>query len=79
MDRDEALAAISASLRGIAPEADLAAVDPGADLAEELDLDSMDLLELRTAVHERTGVELPESGGAPSTLDGLITAIVEGP
>ena len=46
-------------------------------LAEELDLDSMDLQELRAALHERTGVDL---GGVAAeqlaTLGGLITALV---
>jgi acyl carrier protein len=47
-------------LHGIAPEADLDAVPPGALLQEELDLDSMDFLNLMTALHEATGIDVPE-------------------
>jgi acyl carrier protein len=48
------------SLAGIAPEVSLDGVPEDADLAEELELDSMDVLNLVTAVYERTGVEVPE-------------------
>lgn len=47
-------------LGGIAPEADLAALDPQEDLREQLEIDSMDLLNFVIRVHERTGVEIPE-------------------
>ena len=48
-------------LHQIAPEVDLADVDLDAPLQEELDLDSMDFLNLVTAVHDETGLEIPES------------------
>jgi acyl carrier protein len=48
-------------LSGIAPETDPAAVDPDADLRDELDLDSMDELTMITRVGERLGVEIPEA------------------
>lgn len=44
----------------IAPEADLDALDARADMREALDLDSMDILRLATALHEATGLEIPE-------------------
>lgn len=76
-DRDQARQQVADALRRIAPEADLSAVPDDVDLAEELDLDSMDLQELRAALHERTGVDL---GGVAAeqlaTLGGLITALV---
>ena len=76
-DHDQARQEVADALRRIAPEADLSAVPDDVDLAEELDLDSMDLQELRAALHERTGVDL---GGVAAeqlaTLDGLITALV---
>ena len=49
-----------AALSDVAPEADLARLDPRADLREELEIDSMDVLNLAIAIHERTGVEIPE-------------------
>jgi len=47
-------------LSNIAPEMDLAALDPAADLREALDIDSMDFLNFVTAIHHRLGVEVPE-------------------
>jgi acyl carrier protein len=47
-------------LGNIAPEADLQSLDPKADLREALDIDSMDFLNLITAIHKRIGVNVPE-------------------
>ncbi len=47
-------------LNNIAPEIDMAAVDPAADLREAMDIDSMDFLNFITAVHRRLGVDIPE-------------------
>lgn len=47
-------------LGNIAPEADLKTLDPGADLREALDIDSMDFLNFVTAIHHRLGVDIPE-------------------
>lgn len=44
----------------IAPEADADDLDPSADLREELDLDSMDLLNLVTGLEQRLGITVPE-------------------
>jgi acyl carrier protein len=60
-------------LGNIAPEADLAALDPGADLREALDIDSMDFLTFITAVHHRTGIDVPERDYPKLvTLDGAV-------
>ena len=57
----------------IAPEVDPAAVPPDKDLREELDLDSMDFLNVLVALHERLGVEIPEADASRlTTLDGGI-------
>jgi acyl carrier protein len=47
-------------LGNIAPEVDLATVDPAADLREAIDIDSMDFLNFITAIHRRLGVDIPE-------------------
>ena len=73
----QAREAIAAALASIAPEVDLTAVDPDAELTDELDLDSMDLLELRTAVLASTGVEIAPDDPAGSTLAGLIGVIAD--
>jgi acyl carrier protein len=49
------------TLGDIAPEADLAALPPGKDLREELDIDSMDFLNFVIALHEKLGVDIPEA------------------
>ncbi len=60
-------------LGNIAPEADLDALDPKADLREALDIDSMDLLNFVTALHERLGVDIPELDYPKlTTLDGAV-------
>lgn len=68
--------ALADALGGIAPEADLSTVDRSAVLREELDLDSMDLLAVYTALSEKLGVEIPESDyPALATLDGLVATL----
>ena len=42
------------------PKSDLASLPDDADLREELELDSMDFLNFVTALHEQTGVDVPE-------------------
>jgi len=47
---------VQEELNNIAPEADLASLDPAADLREAIDIDSMDFLTFITAIHHRLGV-----------------------
>ncbi len=51
---------VLAALGRIAPEADLGSLDPDVDLVDQLDLDSMDTLNLVIGIHEATGIEIPE-------------------
>lgn len=51
---------VQEEINNIAPEVDLATVDPADDLREAIDIDSMDFLNLVTALHKRTGVDIPE-------------------
>jgi acyl carrier protein len=44
----------------IAPEADLASLDEAVPLQDQLDMDSMDLLNFVVGLSERTGIEVPE-------------------
>jgi acyl carrier protein len=60
-------------LSDIAPETDPSALDPGEDLRDELDLDSMDELNMITRVSERLGVDVPEKDYPQlRTLDGAV-------
>ena len=60
MNTTDAHSLIEHLIQRIAPEVDLATADPAAPLQDSLDLDSMDFLNLVTAVHEETGIDIPE-------------------
>jgi acyl carrier protein len=61
VNREELRALVQDVLGGIAPEADLAALEPAAELREALEIDSMDFLNFVIGLHERTGVDIPEA------------------
>ena len=52
--------AVQEELNNIAPEVDLAGIEPTADLRDAIDIDSMDFLNFITAIHHRLGIEIPE-------------------
>ncbi|HYA07780.1 MAG TPA: phosphopantetheine-binding protein [Xanthobacteraceae bacterium] len=63
-------------LNNIAPEVDIAGVDPTADLRDVIDIDSMDFLNFITAVHHRLNIDIPEIDYPKLvTLDGAIAYI----
>jgi acyl carrier protein len=73
---DDPRALLAGLLRRIAPEVDLDDVDPDADLQDEVDLDSMDFLNLVTALHEATGIDVPERDyPALSTVNGFVAYV----
>ena len=57
----------------VAPDADPSDLREDADLRDELDIDSMDFLNILVAVAERLGVEVPERDyDQVRTLQGLV-------
>ena len=73
MTRDELRSTVLEALGNIAPDADVAHLAPDRDLCEALDIDSMDFLNFMVAIHEATGVEVPERDyGKLSTLDAAL-------
>ena len=59
-------------LSRIAPEMDPATLAGDEDLREALDLDSMDFMNFVVALHERTGIDIPEIDYPKlRTLDGV--------
>ena len=73
MDERDARDVVGAVLRQIAPEVDLDTVDPTVELREQIDIDSMDFLNFVTGLHDRTGVDIPESDYVHvSTLGGCV-------
>jgi acyl carrier protein len=61
MTESEIKAVIFRVLGGIAPEAALDTLDPGANLREALDIDSFDHLNLLIGLNEELGIEIPET------------------
>ena len=61
MTREDITAALIDELGRIAPEIDMTGLDAQADLREELDIDSIDFLNLVTALGERLEIEIPET------------------
>lgn len=73
MNTTEATAVVVDALGEIAPEVDLGSVDHRARLRDEVDLDSLDFLNLVQRIHDRTGVDIPETDyGQVESLDGLV-------
>ncbi|HSJ96254.1 MAG TPA: acyl carrier protein [Myxococcota bacterium] len=73
MSAEQIRDAVLAALGDVAPEADLAALAPGAELRDALDLDSMDFLGFVQRLAVATGVEVPEQDYAQlATLEGCI-------
>jgi acyl carrier protein len=71
--RDEIRAAIFDAITTIAPETDTAAIVTHQPLRDQIDLDSFDFLNVIVGLHERLGVDIPESDyGELTTLDSAI-------
>jgi len=60
MNTNDIHKAVNEELNNIAPEINMAGIDPGADLREAMDIDSMDFLNFITAIHHRLGIDIPE-------------------
>ncbi len=61
MSSTDIRAVVKDELGRIAPEIDFDAIDPKAQLREQLDIDSMDFLNLVMALHQRLGIDIPET------------------
>ncbi|MGB8327552.1 MAG: acyl carrier protein [Steroidobacteraceae bacterium] len=61
------------TLRRIAPELSPGALQPAVPLRDQVDLDSMDWLNFLVALHEKLGVDIPETDYARLvTFDDLL-------
>jgi acyl carrier protein len=73
MTREQLKSHVLAALAEVAPDAELAGLDPSGDLREQFDIDSMDVLNLMVAIHARTGIDVPERDYAKlMTLDAAV-------
>jgi acyl carrier protein len=76
--RGRARSGVRNAFHRIAPEIDLDAVDPGADLLDEVDLDSVDVANLVVAIHEELGVDIPERDyDEVATLEAMIGYVAD--
>jgi acyl carrier protein len=74
--RDEIRNVVIRTLTAVAPEVDPSTLDPAEDLRDQVDLDSMDFLNLVIALSEELGVEVPESDYPKlATLDGMVAYV----
>jgi acyl carrier protein len=78
MTRDEITEAVLRALSDVAPEADPATLRPDVSLRDQLDIDSMDLLNFVIGIHEQVHVDIPEADYARlQTLDEVVDYLVE--
>ena len=78
MNNEEIKTTVLRMLGEIAPEANLAGIKPDVDFREQLDLDSMDLLNFVIAVDQELGVDIPESDYARvGSLDAFVAYLSE--
>lgn len=61
MTQTELRAVFLEELTRVAPDIDPAEVSDGDHLQDDLELDSMDVLNLVAALHQRLGVDIPEA------------------
>lgn len=61
MTRDEIKSAIIGQILEIAPDISPDEIKPNENIQRSLEIDSFDFLKILTALHEKIGVEIPES------------------
>ena len=78
MTEEEIRTTVLRVLGEIAPEADPARIDPDASLRDQLDLDSMDVLNIMIALHEALRVDIPETDYPKlATLNGAVAYLAQ--
>lgn len=78
MTSDTIETVVRAELHRIAPDIDVETIDRDADLREEFDIDSMDFLNLVTALGKNLGTAMPESDyPRMATFDAMIAYLDE--
>jgi acyl carrier protein len=76
MTPNDARALLARLLHGVAPEIDLDEIDPAEPLQESAELDSMDFLNLVTALYDETGIDVPERDyPLIATIDGFVAYV----
>jgi len=77
LTREQVRGVFLEALTAIAPELEPAAIEPDKPLRGQVDIDSFDFLNVIVRLHERLGVDIPESDyGEFTTLDRAIDYLV---
>ena len=77
ISRDEVRKALIDSILDVAPEADFTQLLPDRPVRGQIDIDSFDFLTILENLHEKIGVDVPESDyGKMMTLDGSVDYLV---
>jgi len=78
MTADPVREGILALLARIAPEADLDAIDGETSIREQIDIDSMDALNILAGLADAFGIDVPETDyGRLQTLDAMVAYVRE--
>lgn len=78
MNEQQARDAYLAALAEVAPEVDPAEIDPQRDLGEQIEIDSIDFLNLAVALAGNTGIEVPERDYPQlRTIDGAVAYLTD--
>jgi acetyltransferase len=73
MEIEEIRRVVQATIRSIAPETDFARIAPDLPLREQIDLDSIDWLNVIASLHDRVSVDIPERDyGRLTSLDAIV-------
>ncbi len=78
MTRNDLKQHLIAAILEIAPDADMDDLGRDGNIRDDLDLDSIDFLNIVVALHDRVGVDIPESDyPALETLDGFTNYLAQ--
>lgn len=74
----DARAAVLATIAAVAPETDLAALAPAVALREQIELDSMDWVNVIVGLSERLSLDIPEQDyGRLGTIDAIVAYVAK--
>ncbi len=77
MTKDEIREIVLRALGQVAPEADLSQLKPNLRIRDQLDVDSMDLLNFVIGLHRQLDVDIPEADYSKlATLDGCVDYLI---
>ncbi|WP_374340711.1 acyl carrier protein [Azonexus sp.] len=78
LNREQVRAEVLAVLKRLAPEIDPAQIVANEVLRPQVDLDSMDWLNVLASIHEQLGVNIPELDyGKVQTLDAMVAYLAD--